>query len=174
MAQLNGFGRLHAHSAQRAVSATAHLPDQPVCEFNFDFNLFPIRILGFLDVEGRQDRNDGSPNSRIGSITSSTYSSTKSVIQKSSETCRMRFAQYGNDKPETQNVVVSIQLTVSVQKSSRIKLVGVWIHGLIMHHGPEEIYGISVERMSSFLQDIGKDRCAYDNISILEEPGGSG
>jgi hypothetical protein len=51
----------------------------------------------------------------------------------------MCFAQYGNNKPETQNVVISIQLTVSVQKSSRIKLVGVWIHRLVMHHGPEEI-----------------------------------
>jgi hypothetical protein len=139
MAHLNGFGWLHAHSAQRAVSAMAHLPDQPVCEFNFDFNLFPIRIFGFCDVEGRQDRNDGCPNSRIGSITPRTYSSTKSVIQKSSETCKMCFAQYGNNKPETQIVVINIQLTVSIQKSSRIKLVGVWIHGLVMHHSPEEI-----------------------------------
>jgi hypothetical protein len=38
-----------------------------------------------------------------------------------------------------------------------------------MHHGPGEIEDIPV-RMRTFLPDIGEDRGACNNISILEEP----
>jgi hypothetical protein len=39
-----------------------------------------------------------------------------------------------------------------------------------MHHGPGEIEDIPV-RMRTFLPDISEDYGAYDNISLLEEPG---
>ena len=84
-------------------------------------------------------------------------------------------SQNGKNKPESQNGVIGVELTVRVQESFRFKVVRIRIHGLIMDHGPGEVEALLVRgsQRRSFLPDIGEDHGSWSNISIFEEPGES-